>query len=74
MKNRTDSPDRVRRLAVKTLLAVEKGEFLDRILDEVRRELEGDEYAPQRLHFLTTGTVKWKRRLDFELNLNIEIF
>ncbi len=42
MKNRTDSPDRVRRLAVKTLLAVEKGEFLDRILDEVRRELEGD--------------------------------
>lgn len=68
MKYRADTPDRVRLLAVKALLAVEKGEFLDRILDEIRRELEGDEHAPQRLHFLTTGTVKWKRRLDYELD------
>ncbi len=71
MKNRADPPDRVRRLAVKVLLAVEKGEFLDRILDEVRGELEDDEYSPQRLHFLTTGTVKWKRRLDYELDLRL---
>ena len=71
MKNRADPPDRVRRLAVQSLLAVEKGEFLNRILDEVRGELKYEEYAPQRLHFLTTGTVKWMRKLDYELNLRL---
>ena len=62
------SIDPIRRLAVEVLLEVEKGSFLDTALDRARGRLTEQGPAVGRLHFLTTGTVKWQGRLDYELN------
>lgn len=50
-------------------MAVERGIFLNSALDESRIGLDPGSSQARRLHFLSTGIVKWRGRLDYELNL-----
>lgn len=60
--------DRVRRLTLESLARIERGDFLEEALAPAREELSGDAAARGRLHFLTAGTIKWRGRLDHELD------
>ncbi|MFC1627795.1 RsmB/NOP family class I SAM-dependent RNA methyltransferase [Gemmatimonadota bacterium] len=59
--------DEIREIAVAVLVDVERGSFLDRALQMHREDLRRGDPGESRLHFLTTGTVKWNGRLDREL-------
>jgi len=59
--------DEIREIAVAVLVDVERGSFLDQALQGRRENLPPGDPGEPRLHFLTTGTVKWKGRLDREL-------
>ena len=60
-------PDPVRRLSVEALTLVEHGTFVDVALDRIRARLKEQGRQGARLHFLVTGTTKWRGRLDYEL-------
>jgi len=59
--------DEIRGLAVEVLVEAEQGTFLDLVLKDRRAKLPAGDPGSARLHYLTTGTMKWKGRLDREL-------
>jgi 16S rRNA (cytosine967-C5)-methyltransferase len=63
--------DRVRRLTLESLARIGRGDFLDEALAPAREELADDLAARGRLLFLTAGTVKWRGRLDHELDRHL---
>ncbi|MFO7767845.1 MAG: 16S rRNA (cytosine(967)-C(5))-methyltransferase RsmB [bacterium] len=64
--------DDVRRRALDVLSAVDEGRFLDEALDRAREGLDPGSREAARLHFLTTGSVKRRGRLDRELDHLLE--